>query len=367
MTLMSFHGRLRALSLVDILEFLRVLNRPGLLSVTTGGAAVGLYLRDAALVGSTSTRPGDRLVDRLLGWGRITPEQHEALLLRVAGGEPMFKALQAASGLAPRELIEARARRAREIALETFEWNTGSFAFIEGEAPAEEAAGVSLPLLDLITDGIRRIANVALFGERIASPDWIFEALPEDDGRARSRLEPHEDYVRGLVDGVRTVGAIVRLSEFTEPETLRTLFLLQSTGWLVVKPGPAPEDDAEADLEGIIARYNGMFGRVHAVMMREVGPISEPLLEKALRSLQPAHPELFAAAALGGDGTIDPDLLHRSLRGPVAQRRADLVQGLNELLYAELLVLRRTLGPEHETRLLREMRLDPARGLATER
>jgi hypothetical protein len=361
MTLMSFHGRLRALILADILEFLRVLNRPGLLSLTSGGAAVGLYLRDAALIGATSTRPGDRLVERLLGWGRISGEQHEAVLVRVTAGEPMFKALQAASGLAPRELVEARARRARQIALELFEWNSGSFTFIEGEAPGDEAAGATLPLLELITDGIRQVANVDLVRERIASPDWVFEPLPDDGGRARPRLEPHEDYVRRLVDGARTVGEVVRMSEFTEPETLRTLFLLFSTGWLVMKARPAREDAADEDLAGVIARYNGMFGRVHAVLMREVGPITEPLLEKALRSLRPAHPVLFASAALGGDGTIDPELLRRNLRGSPPQRRSDLVQGLNELLYAELLLLRRTLGPEHETRLLRELRLDPAR------
>jgi len=361
MTSMSFHGRLHALSLADVLEFLRVLNRPGLLSVTSGGAAVGLYLRDASLVGTTSTRPGDRLVDRLRHWGRLSGDQHEAVLVRATAGTSMFKALQSVSGLAPRDLVEARARRAREIALEIFEWHSGSFVFIEGEAPEDEAAGVALPLIDLIADGIRTVANVDLFRERVASPDWVFEPLLDNGGRARPRLEAHEDYVLRLVDGARPVEAIVRLSEFTEAETLRTLFLLFSTGWLVMKPGPAREDTGDDDLAGVIARYNSMFGRVHATLMREVGPISEPLLDKALLALRPAYPMLFASAAFGGDGTIDADLLHRNLRGAPPQRRSDLVQGLNELLYAELLVLRRTLGPAHEGRLLRELRLDPAR------
>ena len=33
-----------------------------------------------------------------------------------------------------------------------------------------------------------------------------------------------------------------------------------------------------------------------------------------------------------------------------------LIQGLNELLYAELYVLRKTLGPQHEGRILRAFR-----------
>ena len=36
--------------------------------------------------------------------------------------------------------------------------------------------------------------------------------------------------------------------------------------------------------------------------------------------------------------------------------REALIQGLNELLYAELLVLRKTLGSDHEGRVLRSFR-----------
>ena len=39
-------------------------------------------------------------------------------------------------------------------------------------------------------------------------------------------------------------------------------------------------------------------------------------------------------------------------------RRAALVEGLNELLYRQLLVLRQALGPDHERRMLHELRRD---------
>ncbi|HXH28551.1 MAG TPA: DUF4388 domain-containing protein, partial [Candidatus Polarisedimenticolia bacterium] len=68
----SFRGRLKALSVADLLEFLRVLNRRGLLSVTGEAVSVGLYLREGRLVHATSSRDADRLSELLLRWGLVT-------------------------------------------------------------------------------------------------------------------------------------------------------------------------------------------------------------------------------------------------------------------------------------------------------
>jgi hypothetical protein len=43
-------------------------------------------------------------------------------------------------------------------------------------------------------------------------------------------------------------------------------------------------------------------------------------------------------------------------RFPEEQRRGILVDALNELLYAELLAVKRTLGSEHEAALIRTLR-----------
>jgi len=56
---------LKALSSADILEFLRVLNRKGLLTLATDGTTINLFLRAGAVVHATSTRASDRLTDWL--------------------------------------------------------------------------------------------------------------------------------------------------------------------------------------------------------------------------------------------------------------------------------------------------------------
>lgn len=355
----DIRGRLKALSCADILEFLRVLNRAGLLAITSNGTSIGLYLRAGRVVHATSTRLSDRLSDQLVRWGVITPEQCDEAMHRAAGGEKMGRALLESGGLSPRRLVEARQRLVRQIGTSVFEWEEGEFAFHEGEAPADAEVEVDLPISALLLEGIRSVGNLSLFRKRLPFDEWVFEALAGETLPAGLGLEAHETYVLKLVDGTRTLGQIAALSEFGPEETLRTLFLLFAIGRLKMKSGPSeePAEDPADGIEGILRRYNGMFGLVYQYMMKEVGPISEHLLWRSLREQVEAHPGLFHRASLGGDGTVDADLLRENLNALAGRRRRDaLVQGLNELLYAELLVLRKTLGPEHEGRVLRTFR-----------
>lgn len=361
---MEFRGRLKALSCADVLDFLRVLNRRGLLSFTVEGAAIGLYLRDGKVVHATSTRASDRLSDLLLRWGLIAREAYDLVMRRAAAGEKLGKALVDCGGLAPRDLMQARLRQVTQIAVSLFEWEDGEFVFLEGEGPQDEGVEVDLPIGTVLVEGIRSVRNLALFRKRLPFGDWIFEAIPGAERRLGVTLDPHETYVVRLVDGRRSLGEIGAMSEFGEPETLRTMFLLFILGCLRPKAqalGEAGDEAGDADsadgLDGIVRRYNDMFGLVYQYLMREVGPISEHLLGRALRDLEGTHPALFHHASLGGDGTVDADLLRQNVRSLAGHPQRDaLVQGLNELLYAELLVLRKTLGPQHEGRILRAFR-----------
>jgi hypothetical protein len=356
----SFGGRLKALSLVDILDFLRDLNRQGLLSVTAEGTAVGLYLRVGRLVQAVSSREADRLTEVLVRRRRITRGQYDEVMRRAAAGERIGKALVTACGLAPGELMEARLEQAKQIALSLFEWRVGEFAFIEGEEPGDRGIEVDLPITDLIVEGIRTVRTAALFAERMPSSDWVFAAIPESDRKVAVGLAPHEEYVLRLVDGARTVGEIVEMSEFRDLETRRVLFLLFSIGYLMMSAKQAVDGEDPAlgeEIEGIVLRYNSMFGHVHEYLMKEVGPISEDLLGRSLRQMEESHSALFRSATLGGDGTVDGAVLRENLREiGTGRKRSALIDGLNELLYAELLVVRKTLGPEHEGRILKALR-----------
>jgi len=360
----SFSGRLKALSISDVLEFLRVLGRCGTLLIRDSDRQVSLQVREGELVAAEIPGEAGSLAGFLFRDGLLTRDQHESVMERERNGERVGRVLIEAGLLTPKGVWEALRRQARATVLGLFEWEQGEFQFREGEGLAGGGMELNLPLLDLIADGIRAVRETRLFSQRMPSPSSVFEAIPPAERRASLPLEPHERYVLGLIDTGLSLSEVARASEIGEAETLRVIFLLFSVGYLKMRAfQPAVEEARNAEVLPLIRRYNEMFGFLHHYLVREVGPIGEAVMGRYFEDQRKAQPSLLAEERLGRDGTLDEQILVRNLgsRGD-GKRMERLVDGLNELLYAELLAVRRTLGTSHEARAvqgLREMGLQP--------
>ncbi|MCI0659185.1 MAG: hypothetical protein L0170_19195, partial [Acidobacteria bacterium] len=165
-------------------------------------------------------------------------------------------------------------------------------------------------------------------------------------------------------DGEKSLAEVVRASEIGRAESLRVIFLLFSTGYLKMRAHQAPvTQPRDEETLPLIRRYNEMFGFLHSYLVKEVGPIGEAILSRYLLDQKKQQPALLGEQILGRDGTLDERLLQKSIRSLGNGSGADpLLDGLNELLYSELLAIRRTLGPQHEGRAvqgLRELGLQP--------
>jgi len=360
----SFSGRLKALSICDVLEFLRVLNRRGMLVLRDEGREVSVQVRDGQVVGVQSNHPDGSLAGFLFREEKISREQMEAALERERNGERPARILIEAGVLAPKELWEVLRRQAQRILNDLFEWEKGEFRFHEAQEIPGGVMDLGLPILDMLGGGIRSVRNTQLFTERMPSEQSVFEATSPREVGASLVLEPHERYVQALIDGQRSLAEAVRASEIGRAETLRVIFLLFSTGYLKMRAHQAavaqPRDEETLPL---IRRYNEMFSFLHSYLMKEVGPIGEAILTRYLLEQKRQQPALLAEQNLGRDGTLDERLLQKSLRNLGNGGSVDpLLDGLNELLYSELLAIRRTLGPHHEGRAvqgLRELGLQP--------
>jgi hypothetical protein len=174
-------------------------------------------------------------------------------------------------------------------------------------------------------------------------------------------LEPYEDYVLKLVDGERTVLELCKDSEIGDNETLKVVYTLHAAG-IVRSKGrkvrPLDQDFVPGDdLWAMFESFNQMYGFVFKYMVREVGPIAENVLEKYLATLRQGREAVFEGVKLQRDGTLDVAIVERNLRRfPEEQRRVALVDALNELLYAEILAVKRTLGADHEAAVIRAFR-----------
>jgi len=351
-------GQISELPLPDVLQHLRLSRSTGILSLVSGGARKALYIKDGRAVFASSNLPNDRLGEILIREGKITVEEYDASIRAISKGKRQGKVLVEMGALSPKDLWEGVQFQVKEIVYSVFQWDDGQFHFEESSLPEKERITVDLDILDLMLVGIRRVDASGRIQTRYPEGDLIPEHVA---GEPIPILEPYEEHVLALVDGERSVLDICRESEIGDSETQKVLYAFLCCGILRVKGKKVHTLDQdfvpEDSLYAVLSSFNQMYGYVFRYMVREVGPIAENVLEKYLSGLRESRKDIFAGLKLQKDGTLDTSVLERNLnRFPEDERRSQLVDGLNELLYAELLAVKRTLGSDHEANIIRAFR-----------
>jgi hypothetical protein len=354
----GLRGSLTRLPLPDLLRELQSAGATGILSLSERGARKALYFRGGRVVFATSNLAGDRLGEVLLRAGTITREQNTASTKALSQGRRQGRALVEQGALTPDQLWSAVQTQVCEIVYSVFEWQDGAFHFEDSVLPERERITVDLDVTALVIQGLRRLAPVGPARGRYPEAQLVLErvgAPPE------GVLHEWEEHVLALVDGERSASEICHESDAGEGQTLKALHAFLCTG-IVRSRGRkvraldddfVPTDSALALLDS----FNGMYRVVCAYMLKEVGPIAENVLAKYLKGVREAHPSVLADVSLRKDGSLDDAAVERNLgRMPEANRRSALVDALNELLYAELLAVKRTLGADHESAIVRELR-----------
>ena len=165
-----------------------------------------------------------------------------------------------------------------------------------------------------------------------------------------------------LVDGEKSVVELCQESEAGEGQTQKVLYAFLATGILRSRGRKVRALDQDFVPEDTELALVDSFNRMYRQRARLHGARGRPDRRERPRQV-PGHacaqarPEVLQDVALRSDGALEEAALERNLaRLPEDKRRAALVDALNELLYAELLAVKRTLGPDHETALVRELR-----------
>lgn len=354
----TLRGRLADVSLPEMLIFLKVSEKTGVLTVVQTGVRKALYFLNGRVVFAASSLSQDRLGEVLLRGGKISADEYLRLSQRIRGGQRLGKALIESGVLAPGDLWWGIEQQVREIVWSLFTWEEGSFQFEESDRPRGEKITINLEVESLIVEGIRRISGTSAISNHFVPVDTILERT---DKLSPIPLEAYEEHVLKQVNGTRTAAEICKDSEIGEAETRKVLYTFMAVGVLAVKGrkhAPLdPEAIERADYRGMVELYNEMYKYLFRHMSGEVGPIAEIILEKYLGELKGRPNSLFERARLRRDGSLDPQQIEINVtRIKPFERRNRLVEALNELLYAELLAVKRTLGASHEAQLIQVFR-----------
>jgi len=242
-------GNLARFEVPDVLSFLNMGRRTGLLAMERADQETKLFIRDGNPVFATSSRDELRLGDMLIRMGKVTAADLERALGSHRGrGYRLGQALLAESLLSEAELASFLKVQISEVIFDTFEWKDGVFTFWDRVPPPATAVTLIMDLQNLIMEGSRRMDERGRLAEVFPDQDMIVEAMANPERVKHSvTMTPEEWQVFFLVDGRRSLSEICRLAgNPDELATLEILHRLVMAKFAAVLPPPAAPAPAPA-------------------------------------------------------------------------------------------------------------------------
>jgi hypothetical protein len=196
---MALQGSLQTMSVPDLLQFLAVGRKTGLLKFSHGKVAKGIYFESGVIVGSSTNDPREYLGQVLIHYGKITEEQlqaamevqrHEGQSLKsqVPGdfeenGDITLPVVKRRLGqvlidsgtVSEAEVIEVLEIRTLDIIYDLFIWKVGTFEFCAAGPLPADFTRVHVEPNRVIMEGVYRSDELARYQTLIPSDRSVME------------------------------------------------------------------------------------------------------------------------------------------------------------------------------------------------
>jgi hypothetical protein len=327
--------------LVDVINFILSQQWSGQLAIVDRAARKTLYFKRGDVRTAASNVPEDRLGAILYRYGVVSHEQLQQALGASGGAAKLGQILVEQNLLTPHDLYTYVRKQVEEIFFSVLVLHAGAFYFYRTDEDHGPVSQLSLSTKQLLFDGVRRIDELSYFREKLPSSDVV---LQRRHPAPPTKLEAKEERVLQLVDGVRDLGAIARLSHLGEFETTKVLYQLTTSGFIDAKLQPVVKMDSSKpgdSLQDIFGKVVDAFNEVYAKIFSAVEQRgkAQPLvkgLESFFGSVAEFAP-LFVGLSMDDKGTLAREQLLSNLHmAPTDDKLDYLHRGLNELLFFEL-------------------------------
>jgi hypothetical protein len=237
-----------------------------------------------------------------------------------------------------------------------FDWAEAEFFF---DSKTKSGSRIPFFLLNtpaFILNGIRNMSNIALMDAHLPSQDNKCILRSPEYIQTLSWNSP-ENYIIRLIQTESSAVEITKNSELSSNETKRVLFALRALEMIGDREKAAPAPDiSSAEIQRIYEHFNMRFVHVFKFLDKEMGPVAFKVLEKCLMDVKShLHPG-FRNLRLESTGRI---ILGSTPMTPVGlpggMQRKDFVGGLNEILNAEILLVKKNLGSDSESNLIKNL------------
>lgn len=347
----NIRGSLSQLALPDVLEFLKISGKTGVLSVRREDVEKFLFVEAGNVVFAGSNLPEDRLGNVLLRTGKINQAQFDISVKRLgeSGGKRQGRLLVEIGALGPQELWAVVRGQICDIVYSLFDWEEGEFRFEEKDLPSDESVTVDVSITELIAEGIRRVENRCVIEDWAPAPKTVFELVVS--AKSPVTFADHEKHVMKLIDGRTSLETVCEKSEIGHFETLKVLYMLSSISYLGVVTGAVEVPEGSGKDSSLLEAYNKAFSAHYRYLLQELGPLAMHLFDKYWAEIR--ENETFALGenvfVTPGGGLAELPMMECLSRDPEASGKLEpMLQALYE---RQIRGITKILGEDHARHL----------------
>lgn len=286
----------RAGRLLDICSMAAQSRWRGELSICAADAARTIFLKDGNVIGAHSTAKRERLGAMLVQYGEMSERQVEHAM-RAVGVDVRFGDAAVRLGFVSREtLFRYLHRQTEQIVFAAMGVSQGTFTFQEDVDESQLTFPVSMPLTELLLEGVRRMDEMEFFRTRIPSTAHV--PVRAGNQGIDTRHEAYNVFL--AVNGVRTVEEIAVATGLETFEATRLLFQLMQGGAVTMRPPRV------AGAEGIVRTFNEAISLIMSEVDRYQGASQD--IRVSLDSFAASgvvYAPIFRGAGPDSDGTLD--------------------------------------------------------------
>jgi len=240
-----------------------------------------------------------------------------------------------------------------------FDWTQGEYYFDPEHLPNECQILFRIHTLEYILEGIRQMQNSDLIKTYIP-PDKEDIQILSPGYADQIKLALHEEYLLNIIEKQKNLKRIYELSELGVKESQKVIYsflIMELAGIPETKANiQSPQEFSQAEFINFIEIFNKKCSFIFKYISKKIGPVAFNILEKCIEDTKVHLSPLFQNLSLEMNGRIETNsILKASLALPGEETRKNMLGDLNEILAAEVLAVKRTLGNEHESILVKNL------------
>jgi len=266
----------------DLIQWLSLALKTGLLVVSHGGIEKRIYFRRGRIISSGSSDPREYLGQFLMSHGYINEEElKKAMEVQRQSRILLGKILVTIGAIGETDLVRLMKLKAQEEIFAIFIWDDGDFHFTDDEQPKMKMIPLEVDVTGVILEGTRRADEWPRIKEAIPSGACIpVIEKPVDT----ADLDEMQRQIISTINGHRSVDEIVlesRSSEFHVAKTIHAQIVSKKIRIIVPKG-----QEAEGPITGEI--FLTTEDEVAGLLSRAQAALRELDFDRAMRALRAA-------------------------------------------------------------------------------